>query len=74
MHVDQAQAQAHCAERLGRVQGGAEILVTRADVPVARTMPAGPQPERSRFGAAKDLLRAADDFDEPLADFAPYTR
>jgi hypothetical protein len=26
-----------------------------------------------RYGAGKDLLRAGSDFDEPLADFAPYT-
>lgn len=38
-----------------------------------RAMPAGPQPNRPRFGARKDLLRSGTDFDEPLADFAPYT-
>lgn len=74
MHViDFAQAEAHVSELLGRVQAGEEILVTRADVPVARIMPAGPQQKRPRFGAAKDLLRVSDDFDEPLADFASYT-
>ena len=74
MHViDFAQAEAHFAELLGRVQAGEEILVTRADVPVARIMPAGPQPKRPRFGAARDLLRVGNDFDEPLEDFAPYT-
>jgi prevent-host-death family protein len=75
MHViDFAQAQAQFAELLGRVQAGEEILVTRADVPVARIMPAALQPKRPCFGAAKGLLRVGSDFDEPLADFAPYTR
>jgi prevent-host-death family protein len=74
MHViDFAQAEAHFAELLGRVQAGEEIVVTRADVPVARIMPAAPQTKRPRFGAGKDLLRTGSDFDEPLADFTPYT-
>jgi prevent-host-death family protein len=74
MHVvDFAQAEARFAELLGRVQAGEEILVTRADVPVARIMPATSRQNRPRFGAAKDLLHVVGDFDEPLADFAPYT-
>jgi antitoxin (DNA-binding transcriptional repressor) of toxin-antitoxin stability system len=59
---------------LGRVQAGEEVIVTRANVPVARIMPATPRNHRPRFGAAKDLLRVAADFDEPLADFAPQLR
>jgi prevent-host-death family protein len=74
MHVvDFAQAEASFAELLGRVQAGEEVIVTRANVPVARIMPASPRNNRPRFGAGKDLLRVAVDFDEPLADFAPYT-
>jgi prevent-host-death family protein len=74
MHViDFAQAEAHFAELPGRVQAGEEILVTRADVPVARIMPAAPQTKRPRFGVGKDLLRTGSDLDEPLADFALYT-
>ena len=74
MHVvDFAQAEARFAELLGRVQAGEEVLVTRANVPIARITPAAPRHNRPRFGAAKDLLRVAADFDEPLADFAPYT-
>jgi prevent-host-death family protein len=74
MHVvDVAQAEARFAELLGRVQAGEEVLLTRADEPVARLLPAGSSSRRPRFGAAKDLLHARDDFDEPLNDFAPYT-
>jgi prevent-host-death family protein len=74
MHVvDFAQAEARFAELLERVQAGEEILVTRANVPVARITPAAPRCNRPRFGAGKDLLRVGADFDEPLADFAPYT-
>ena len=72
MHViDFAQAEARFAELLGRVQAGEEILVTRADVPVARIVPAAPQTKRPRFGAGKDLLSVGNDFDEAVAAFAP---
>lgn len=74
MHVvDVAQAEARFAELLGRVQAGEEVLLTRADEPVARLLPAGSSSRRPRFGAAKGLLHVRDDFDEPLEDFAPYT-
>ena len=74
MHVvDVAQAEARFAELLGRVQAGEEVLVTRANEPVARILPAVAQQRRPHFGAAKDLLHTRDDFDEPLEDFAPYT-
>jgi prevent-host-death family protein len=74
MHVvDFAQAEASFAELLGRVQAGEEVIVTRANVPVARITPATPRNNRPRFGAAKDLFRVAADFDEPFADFAPHT-
>jgi prevent-host-death family protein len=74
MHVvDFAQAEASLAELLGRVQAGEVVIVTRANVPVACFTPAAPRNNRPRFGAAKDLFRVAVDFNEPLADFAPYT-
>jgi prevent-host-death family protein len=74
MHVvDFAQAEARFAELLGRVQAGEEVIVTRANVPIARITPAAPSQNRPRFGAAKELLRVAEDFDAPLADFAAYT-
>jgi prevent-host-death family protein len=71
--VDFAEAEARFAELLGRVQAGEEVVVTRANVPIARITPAAPHHNRPRFGAAKDLVRVAADFDESLADFAPYT-
>lgn len=70
--VDVAQAEAQFAELLRRVQAGEEVVVTDADQPVARIVPAGASSRRPRFGSAKGLLHAHDDFDEPLADFAPY--
>jgi prevent-host-death family protein len=74
MHVvDVAQAEARFAELLGRVRAGEEILVTQANQPVARIVPATAQQGRPRFGAAKGLLHVRENFDEPLEDFAPYS-
>jgi prevent-host-death family protein len=73
MHViDVAQAEAKFGELIRRVQAGEEVVVTSADQPVARIVPAGVSTRRPRFGVAKGLLHVHDDFDEPLADFAPY--
>jgi hypothetical protein len=33
----------------------------------------GQQDRSHRFGFAKGKFKVADDFDEPLEDFAPYT-
>jgi prevent-host-death family protein len=74
MHVvDAAQAEARFGELLRRVRDGEEVLVTHANEPVARIVPAGVSSHRPRFGAAKGLLHAHDDFDAPLEDFTPYT-
>jgi prevent-host-death family protein len=71
--IDAAEAEAQFAEVLRRVQDGEEVLVTRANEPVARIVPATAHVRKPRFGAARGLLHVRDDFDEPLDDFAPYT-
>lgn len=61
------------AELLRRVRAGEEVLVTQANEPVARIIPAMVSRSRPRFGVAKGLLHVHDDFEEPLEDFTPYT-
>lgn len=74
MHsVDVSQVELRFAELLRRVQAGEEVIVTRENEPVARIVPASTSTRKPRFGAASGLLTVADDFDEPLDDFAPYT-
>lgn len=53
---------------------GEEVIIEQDDehavqlVPVLRSKP---QPQ---YGSAKGLITFADDFDEPLEDFAEYTK
>jgi prevent-host-death family protein len=58
MHiVDVAQAEARFAELLGRVQAGEEILLTRADEPVARILPAGGTPRKPPNSTSSSLTK-----------------
>ena len=49
-------------------------MLTQENEPVARLVPAAASSRKPKFGAARGLLTVADDFDEPLDDFAPYTQ
>lgn len=75
MHsIDVAEATLRFAELLQRVQAGEEVVLTQENEPVARLVPAAASSRKPKFGAARGLLTVADDFDEPLDDFAPYTQ
>lgn len=50
------------------VSGGAEITIARAGRPVARLVPIGNGRRRRTFGALRDTIWIADDFDAPLPD------
>jgi antitoxin (DNA-binding transcriptional repressor) of toxin-antitoxin stability system len=50
---------------------GEEVLITMMDATV-QLAPVAPQKRRPRFGSARGLIEIADDFDEPLDDFAEY--
>ncbi len=59
-------------ELVEQTLGGAEIVITRNDRPVAR-LTAIPARMPRRFGSARGLIEMADDFDEPLQDFRDLT-
>lgn len=51
---------------------GEEIIITQGGQPILKfVMIDQPKPPRQR-GSAKGLITIADDFDEPLEDFAEY--
>ncbi len=51
---------------------GEEIIIARDKRPYVKLLPIN-KPKRPRqFGSAKGLIIMADDFDEPLEDFAEY--
>jgi len=50
---------------------GEKVLITMKDATV-QLAPVASEKRHAQFGSARGLLEIADDFDEPLADFAEY--
>lgn len=70
IELDKAQAQ--LASLFQTALAGEEIVITQNDQPVLKLVPVLAAQPRRQSGSAKGLLTMADDFDEPLADFAEY--
>ena len=72
--IDVKEAQAHLLELIEQAVEGEEIIITKNNHPVVKLVAAIEAPEEGhrQFGSAKGLITIADDFDEPLTDFAEY--
>jgi prevent-host-death family protein len=68
------EANIHFLEIMERVAKGEEVIIERNGQAVARISPLAvtSQLPPRQFGSAKGLVQIADDFDEPLQDFADY--
>lgn len=67
-----SEAKSQLSELIRKVLAGEEVIIARRNTPLVRLVPmAGARPER-RLGTARGLVNIADDFDEPLEDFAEY--
>jgi prevent-host-death family protein len=64
--VNVHEAKTHLSQLLARVQQGEEIIIAKADVPIARLVPIGNRPAARVPGSAKGKLVIAPDFDAPL--------
>ena len=51
---------------------GEEIVIARGDQPVVKLVLLEPTAEGRKIGTAKGKVVVANDFDEPLEDFATY--
>ncbi len=67
------EAQQRLAELIEDAARGEEVVISRGDGADFRLVPVSAPERRPRFGSAKGLIHMADDFDEPLDDFAPYS-
>jgi len=74
MHkVDIHEAKTHLSRLIREVQTGEEVIIARGNKPVAKLVPLDAGKPKRRLGGLKGMVVAiADDFDEPLQDFAPY--
>ena len=66
------EAKTNFSELVRRAEAGEEIIVRRGRFPVARIVPLEKRARTQGFGALKGQIRVADDFDEPLDEFAEY--
>ncbi|HEX8360380.1 MAG TPA: hypothetical protein VF613_09745 [Longimicrobium sp.] len=67
------EAQARLAELIEEAAEGREVVIAHGNGTAVRLVPVQPD-ARPRFGSARGMFSIADDFDEPLDDFAPYER
>jgi antitoxin (DNA-binding transcriptional repressor) of toxin-antitoxin stability system len=53
---------------------GEEVIFTRNNLPIAKLIAVRQEKPRPQFGSAKGLFVMAEDFSEPLEDFAEYRK
>jgi prevent-host-death family protein len=66
------EAKTHLSRLIREAMQGEEIIIARGDQPVVKLVLLEPTAEARKIGTAKGKVILADDFDEPLEDFAPY--
>lgn len=73
MHqVTLEEAEGQLSQLVQAAERGAEIVITRDNIAVAKLVPATAEKPRRRLGTATGLVHMADDFDAPLDDFKDY--
>jgi prevent-host-death family protein len=78
MEVNIHEAKTHLSRLLQRVAAGEEITISRAGVPVAKLIAAGPKSSSRPMGMDRGKIWIADDFDAPDREieslfYAPLT-
>ena len=73
MHkVDLQQAKAQLLELVEDVARGEDVVITRSDGSSFRIIPVEIVDRTPKFGSAKELIKIADDFDDPIEGFEEY--
>jgi len=65
--IDIHEARRHLSRILKDVAEGAEVVIARAGIPVARLVPIGTRPRPKQLGLLEGRIEVPDDFDAPLA-------
>lgn len=67
------EAKTHLSKLIQMVLDGEEVIIAKRDKPLVKlVMIEEKKPQRRLGGAADMILYIADDFDEPLEEFAEY--
>jgi prevent-host-death family protein len=68
MEVNVHEAKTHLSRLLRKVAEGEEITISRAGVPVAKLIAAGPQHKSRPMGMDRGRIWVAEDFDAPMPE------
>lgn len=75
MHqVNIEEAKTHLPDLIDAAVNGEEVIIAKDEQHLVKLVPVARANSRPQFGSAKGLITMSDDFDEPLEDFAEYTR
>ena len=70
--VTMHEAKTHFSKLVRLVEAGEEVIVRRGKDPVAKLVPYEKPARVSAWGSMKGRIWMAEDWDEPLEDFAGY--
>jgi prevent-host-death family protein len=74
MQVNMHEAKTRLSELVAAAESGEEVLIARNGRPAVRLVTVAEEHPPVRLGALAGEITLADDFDEPLPEFEPYTR
>jgi len=73
MHqVNIHEAKTHLSKLIQEAIAGEDVIIAKDNKPVIKLVALPHQKRQRQLGTAKGKIVMADDFDEPLDDFAPY--
>ncbi|MEM7133493.1 MAG: DUF2281 domain-containing protein [Chloroflexota bacterium] len=72
IQIDVFEAQSQFLEIIERILRGEEVIIAQNEEPVIKMIAIEKPKKQRKFGSAKGMIILADDFDEPLEDFAKY--
>lgn len=73
MHqVNIHEAKTHLSKLIQEAISGEEVIIAKGNKPMVKLVSLKSQKNQRQLGTAKGQIVMADNFDEPLDDFAPY--
>ncbi|MDX8410508.1 MAG: type II toxin-antitoxin system Phd/YefM family antitoxin [Mariprofundaceae bacterium] len=73
MHqVNIHEAKTHLSKLIQEAIAGEEVIIAKGNKPVVKLVSLKTYKPQRQLGTAKGKIAMANDFDEPLEDFAPY--
>ena len=68
------QAKTNLSKLIKKVINGEEVIIAKGNIPLVKMVGLKPQKSLRKIGSARDSVKLATDFDEPLDDFKEYLK